>query len=271
MKRLVLVALATFGCSIDWSLARRVPEPDETGTGGTAGLESAQIRCDELVPLERAPVIDGMLEPELALLSWLDSKTPDLPPGMRVDVALAYRSDGVYFFLAVEDPTLDPPPLAALDYCGDGVELYADDDGVIQAPPAYDTPGTVQFIVAGPADPATPSHRGQRFTFPNVPSGDSTDLGDWTSDDFVAVATANGYAVEAFVTASDLDLDAWTLAPGGKIGWNLSFNVGGPQAPGIDACTTRTQQYHFRLANSGACTSPYCNASALCTPTLAMP
>ena len=74
----------------------------------------------------------------------------------------------------------------------------------------------------------------------------------------------------AFVMASDLDLDAWTLAPGGKIGWNLSFNVGGPQDPGIDACTTRNQQFHLRLASSGACTPPYCNASALCTPTLAV-
>lgn len=274
-QKFALFAWATLGCSIDWSLARRTPEPDGSGatagTGGTAPLESAEIRCDELVPLDSAPTIDGVLEPNLALLGWLDASTPDLSPEMRVDVALAYRSDGVYFYLAVEDPTLDPPPLDALDYCGDGVELYVDDDGVIQAPPAYDTPGTMQFIVAGPVDAVTPAHRGQRFTFPNIPSGDSTDLGDWTSDDFVAVATSGGYAVEAFVVASDLDLDTWTLAPGGKIGWNLSFNVGGPQPPGIDACTTRNQQFHFRLANSGACTAPYCNASALCTPTLAIP
>jgi hypothetical protein len=140
---------------------------------------------------------------------------------------------------------------------------------MIQAPPAYDAPGTMQFIVAAPVDAATPAHRGQRFTFPNVPSGDSIDLGDWTSDDFIAAPTPRGYAVEAFLMASDLDLDAWTLAPGGKIGWNISFNVGGPQAPGIDACTTRNQQFHLRLASSGACTPPYCNASALCTPTLA--
>lgn len=272
---LALVAWATLGCSVDWSLARQVPPPGASGgtagTGGTAPLQSAELRCDEVLPLASAPVIDGVLEPNVTLLRWLDASTPDLPPGMRVDVALAYRPDGVYFYLAVLDPTLDPPPLDALDYCGDGVELYVDDDGTIQAPPAYDTPGTMQFIVAGPVNATTPARRGQRFTFPNVPSGDSTDLGDWTSNDFVAVATAGGYAVEAFVVASDLDLDAWTLAPGGKIGWNLSFNIGGPQPPGIDACTTRNQQYHFRLASSGACTPPYCNASALCTPTLAGP
>jgi hypothetical protein len=274
-KTLVLVAWAALGCGVDWSLARRVPPTDASGgtggTGGTAPLLTAELRCEQVMPLASAPVIDGVLEPDVALLRWLDPSTPDLPLGMRVDVALAYRPDGVYFYLAVDDPTLDPPPLDALDYCGDGVELYVDDDGVIQAPPAYDSPGTMQFIVAGPSDSATPARRGQRFTFPNIPSGDSTDLGDWTSDDFVAVATAGGYAVEAFVVASDLDLDAWTLAPGGKIGWNLSFNIGGPQAPGIDACTTRSQQFHFRLASSGVCAPPYCNASALCTPTLARP
>jgi hypothetical protein len=292
---LALATWVTLGCSIDWSLARLPSEPDPAGgAGGTAGatattagtagvaggaagatggagpLQNLQIRCNEVLPLELAPVVDGILEPNVTLLRWLDASTPELPSGMRVDVALAYRPDGVYFFLAVEDPTLDPPPPDALDYCGDGVELYVDDDGVIQAPPAYDSPGTMQFIVAGPTNSTTPAHRGQRFMFPDVPSGDSTDLGDWTSDEFVAVPTATGYAVEAFVVANDLDLDAWALAPGAQIGWNLSFNVGGPQPPGIDACTTRNQQFHFRSASSGACTPPYCNASALCTPTLAV-
>ena len=273
MKTLVLLAWATFGCSIDWSLARRAPQTDASGgaggTGGMAPVQSVLVRCDEVFPLASTPVVDGVLEPNVALLRWLDETSPDVPPGVRVDVALAYRPDGVYFYVDVEDPTRDPPPLDALDYCGDGVELYVDDDGAFQAPPAYDSPGTMQFIVAGPVDAATPAHRGQRFTFPNVPSGDSIDLGDWSSDDFIAVPTPRGYAVEAFVRASDLDVATWVLAPGGKIGWNMSFNLGGPQAPGIDACTTRNQQFHLRLAGSGACTPPYCNASALCTPTLA--
>lgn len=272
MKTLALLAWASLGCSVDWSLARQLPPPDPSGgTAGAASTQSVLVRCDELLPLASAPAVDGTLEPNVSLLRWLDETSPDnLPPGVRVDVALAYRPDGLYFFIDVEDPTRDPPPLDALDYCGDGLELYVDNDGVIQAPPAYDSPGTMQFIVAGPVDAATPAHRGQRFTFPDAPSGDSIDLGDWTSAGFVAAPTARGYAVEAFVVASDLDLDAWTLAPGSKIGWNMSFNLGGPQDPGIDACTTRNQQIHLRLASSGACTSPYCNASALCTPTLAV-
>lgn len=272
MRTLALVAWATLGCSTDWSLARRTPTPDAAGgTGGAASVQSVLVRCDEVEPLENAPVVDGVMEPNLTLLRWLDESEPELPRGMQVDVALAYRPNGVYFFFDIEDPTLNPAPLDALSYCGDGVELYLDDDGVIQAPPAYDSPGTMQFIVAGPPDAATPAHRGQRFTFPNAPSGDSIDLGEWTSSAFVAVATSRGYAIEAFVVASDLDLDAWTLAPGGKIGWNMSFNIGGPQPAGIDACTTRNQQFHFRRASSGTCTPPYCNASALCNPTLARP
>jgi hypothetical protein len=271
MKAFLLVAWATLGCSVDWSLARRTAPPDASGgSGGAAAIQNALIRCSEVEPLASAPAIDGVLEPNLTRLRWLDQTEPELPSGMQVDVALAYRPDGVYFYFDVQDPSLNPAPLDALAYCGDGVELYVDDDGVIQAPPAYDAPGTMQFIVAGPTSAAAPARRGQRFTFPNAPSGDSTDLGAWTSNDFVAVATSRGYAVEAFVVAGDLDLDTWALAPGAKIGWNMSFNVGGPEPSGIDACTTRSQQFHFRLAGSGACTPPYCNASALCTPTLAV-
>ena len=139
--------------------------------------------------------------------------------------------------------------------------MFLDDDGVIQAPPDYDNPGTIQLIVAGPVDAVTPSHRGQRFRH-------SADLGAWASNNFIAVPTPGGYAVEAFVVAGDLDLGAWTLASGAKIGWNMSLNIGGPEDAGIDACTTRSLQIHLRLASSGACTPPYCNASALCTPIL---
>jgi len=269
MKALILLGCVTLSCSTDWSLARHSTPPDAAGgSGGAAAAQSVAVRCDELEALASAPVIDGKLEPNLTLLRWLDQTDPELPAGMQVAVALAYRPNGVYFYFDVVDPTLDPAPRDALTYCGDGVELYVDDDGKIQAPPAYDSPGTMQFIVAGPSEVGTPAHRGQRFTFPNEPSGDSTDLGEWRSQNFVAVGTTRGYTVEAFVVASDLGLDAWALAPGAKIGWNMSFNIGGPQPPGIDACTTRNQQFHFRLASSGACTPPYCNASALCTPTL---
>jgi hypothetical protein len=249
------VLFAAWACSRDWPLARQ-------------GATSAAVLCDDGIPaLQSEPTIDGALEPGLALDSWVAAGDPGVPPGMSASVSVAYRPEGLYFFAAVDDPTRDPAPAGDLTYCGDGVELYVDDDGVIANPPAYDLPGTMQLIVAAPSDDMTPARRGQRFVFPGT-STDSTDLGAWTSTRFVSVPTATGYAVEALVVAGDLGLSAWTLAAGGKVGWDLSWNIGGPEKAGIDACTTRSQQLHFRLAASGACTPPYCNASALCATTL---
>lgn len=244
--RLALLCLLAAGCSVDWPLAR---------------VESASALCERIPALAADPTIDGQLEPGVPLYSW---------PEAHVMLTVAHRPQGLYFFAAVEDAQRDPAPAGALAYCGDGIELFVDDDGAIAAPPAYDLPGTMQLVVAAPADGVTPARRGERFVFPGT-STESTDLGAWSSTGFVAVPTAAGYAVEAFVSAGDLDLQAWTLDAGGKIGWDASLNIGGPEPPGVDACTTRSQQIHFRLAASGACTPPYCNASALCTPTLAGP
>jgi hypothetical protein len=259
MRAALLALLPLAACSRDWSLARQ-----------QAPLASAAVLCTELPALASAPTIDGALEPGLSLHAWLDAGAPDVPAGMSARLSLAYRPDGLYFFAEVADPTRDPAPAGALAYCGDGVELFVDDDGVIQNPPGYDIPGTMQLVMAAPGDDATPARRGQRFVFPGT-STDSTDLGAWTSTSFEAVPTAAGYDVEAFVVAGDLGLATWALTPGGKVAWDVSLNVGGPEQPGIDACTTRSQQLHFRLAATGACTPPYCNAAALCATTLGAP
>jgi hypothetical protein len=261
MRPPLLLLLSAAACSMDWRLARQTPD---------GGVRSAEVLCDSIPPLPSAPAIDGKLEPGLAIYSWLDAGASNVPSGIGASFSLAWRPDGLYFFATVTDPTRDPAAPGALTYCGDGVELIVDDDGVIDHPPAYDQPGTMQLIVAAPSDDVTPARRGQRFFFSGT-STDSTDLGAWTSTRFIAVPTANGYAVEALVVASDLDLPAWALAPGGKIGWDVSLNIGGPEDAGIDACTTRSQQVHFHVAASGACTAPYCNASALCVPTLGGP
>ena len=269
MKVLTLLPLATLGCSVDWSLARQAPPiADAVAPSEGSVVASALIHCDQLIPLASDPLIDGALEPNLTSLRWIDESWPGAPAGIRATVALAYRPNGVYFFVDVEDPTRDPAPIGTFAYCGDAVEVFVDDDGAFQAAPDYDDPGTVQLVVAGPADTTAPSHRGQRFRFATGLGG--RDLGAWSSNDFVAVPTARGYAIEALVVAGDLDLDAWTLAPGAKIGWNLSLNIGGPKDAGVDACTTRSTQLHLRLAPSGSCTPPYCNASAFCTPMLAV-
>jgi hypothetical protein len=273
MKALTLLPLAMLGCQVDWTLARSLSLTAEASAdaseGDASAVPSVLIRCDQVPALGAAPVIDGVLEPGLTLLRWLDDGASNVPAGIVATVAVAYRPDGLYFFVNVEDPTRDPAPAADLAYCGDSVELFVDGDGTLQAPPAYDDPGTIQLIAAAPVDAVTPSHRGERFRY-STSLGMGVDKGAWAGN-FIVVPTARGYAVEALVVARDLDLATWALAPGGKIGWNLSLNIGGPEDAGIDACTTRSQQIHLRQAASGACTAPYCNASSFCTPTLAAP
>ena len=266
----MLLSLALIACSIDWSLARE-PSLAAAGSGGNAeiGRSSAALLCERIPSLTNEPVIDGQLEPGLSLYTWLDETTSGTRSGVSVNVSLAYRPDGVYFFVTVVDPTRDPAPADALTYCGDGVELYIDDDGKFDNPPGYDRPGTMQLIVAAPSNETSATRRGQRFVSPG--SGDGIDLGAWTSNRFIAVPTPSGYTVEALVVGSDLDLGSWALAASAEIGWNLSLNIGGPQEPGIDACTTRSQQVHFRLATSGTCTAPFCNATAFCVTSLQPP
>ena len=262
MSSRLLVLLAATACSRDWSLARQ-----SSGADGASPRANATALCDQIPALANAPTIDGQLEPGLALYSWLDAGSPGVPSGVAVSLSLAYTPGGLYFFADVTEATRDPAPASALSYCGDGIELFVDDDGAIQNPPGYDVPGTIQLIVVAPGDDVSPVRRGQRFVFPGT-STDSTDLGAWTSTSFIAVPTATGYTVEALVVAGDLGLGAWALAAGGKIGWDVSLDLGGPEDAGIDACTNRSQQIHFRVAVSGTCTPPYCNASALCPTTL---
>jgi hypothetical protein len=269
VPRLLLLSLGLAACSSEWTLLRSTEADGGLGGGGSAGdanLPSAQLLCEEIPALSSEPTIDGALEPELSLYSWLTEDTKSTRAGVSANVSIAYRPDGVYFFVSVVDPTRDPAPLDAASYCGDGVELYADDDGSIAAPPAYDRPGTMQLVVAAPVDDTSSATRGERFLYPG--SGDAVELGTWASSRFVSVPTPSGYTVEALIAAEDLDLATWALAPAGEIGWNLSLNIGGPEPAGIDACTSRSQQVHFRLASTGTCTAPYCNASAFCSATL---
>ena len=268
---LLLLVLGLVACSSDWPLLRSVAAEGAAGSGGEAepGLQSAQLLCAGIPPLATEPAIDGTLEGGLSLYSWLTSETRASRAGVTANVSVAYRPNGLYFFVDVIAPTRDPAPLDAASYCGDGVELYADGDGTIIAPPAYDQPGTIQVVLAAPADGMSAAQRGERFLYPG--SGDAVELGTWASSRFVTVPTPNGYAAEALLVAEDLDLMSWDLAPAGKIGWNLSLDIGGPEPPGIDACTTRSQQAHFHLATSGVCTAPYCNAAAFCSATLQPP
>src|SRR5258708_28325917 len=101
MKVLALLPLLTAGCSVDWSLARQALQSADASAPNDASLDAGDaslgpsilIRCGQFIPLASAPVIDGVLEPSLTPLRWVDDSMPDVPAGIRATAAVAYRAD----------------------------------------------------------------------------------------------------------------------------------------------------------------------------------
>lgn len=255
---LLIAAYWLAACQADWSLGAELP-PRSTPAADAGAVDRAS--CESVPALATTPLIDGQLEPGLALWPWTDALA-GVPEGASASVVVAHHTNGLYFFADVHDQSSDPAPVGTFSYCGDAVELYVDDDGIIQMPPAYDDPGTMQFVIARPSANAAAGRRAQRFRGTVL-------LGDWTADGFIAVTTATGYAVEAFVTASDLGLVSWSPSSGGSVGWSFSWDLGGAPEPPPESCATRLAQYHLRTVDSAECPEPYCNAAALCRAVLA--
>jgi hypothetical protein len=85
----------------------------------------------------------------------------------------------------------------------------------------------------------------------------------------VSLPHAGGYTVEAVVQASDLGLSQWSLASGGRVGFDVAVDVG--TAP-TRAGQCNYAQFLLRLSSdtTGACAGrPFCDTRAFCTPTLA--
>lgn len=188
------------------------------------------------------------------------------PPDATAQYAVAWRPDGLYFFVRVLDPSLVPAEPSEFSWQGDEVELYMDSDGTYAAPPAYDNPGARQITIAAPPDAQSSAARAQLW-FPGA-------LGttDWSSTAFRAYGTPDGYVVEAFVTGPDLGLSTLTLAEGGRVGMDLSIGVSYPADRGADAggSGNRLGQYYLRVADpdAGGGVPPF-NPRAFCSPTLA--
>lgn len=225
--------------------------------------------CTSLPRLAEPPAIDGTLEPCLALLpiepaGWTE-------PAMAIPVvaraAVAWRPDGLYAYVEVDDDALFPArPGAERAYCGDGVEIHVDDDGVYARAPDYDDPGTAQLIVAAPASGADIGTFGERYVFPR-------DRQMWTDPRFSMHRRAGGYALEIFVGAGDLGRGTWTLEAGSRVGLDLAVNVssadGTSTGDPLD-CGARLGQFFLRTVPAGAaCGLPHCDVAAFCTPTLA--
>ncbi len=225
--------------------------------------------CDVLPALTVAPVLDGALDGALTLhpitpVGWTETRV-GIPADIRARATIAWRTDGLYFYVEVDDVGLHPAIAPAATFCGDSVEIYVDDDGIATAPPAYDEPGTVQLLAASPSSETGTSTYGELYV-------DTMLGGPWRPDGFVAVGRPGGYALEAFVSAADLRLASWSLASGMRVGIDLSVGVSKPDGsttgPTID-CGTRIGQFFLRMAEGpGSCLEPYCNITAFCTPTL---
>lgn len=238
---------------------------------GVAVVRESGEPCLELPAAAGAPpVIDGRLDPSLAAfpltpVGW--NATGMVPSEVQVSWVAAHRADGLYVFVDVIDPTRDPATNEDQLFCGDAVEIFVDADGTLAAAPAFDDPGAVQLIVAGPRAGEQRSTRAARYrTYAR--------LGPWSSPQMGAFAREDGrgYVVEAFVTAADLDLPAWSLVEGARIGLDLSIDVGGsPEVINDYSCPGRRGQFSLRVRPEppdGGCGLPYCDTAAFCTPTL---
>jgi hypothetical protein len=241
-------------------------EPDAGAADATPDGPGALEYCAALPVLASAPVIDGVLEPGLALrpidpVRWTGPSP--IPAGQVADMAVAWRSDSLYFFVRVTDSTRVPARPGDEPWCGDGVELYVDDNGTYAAAEIYDNPGTRQFVVAAPGDATNTVARGSFYVM-----GPET---VWSSSEFRAFPTPTGYVVEARITAADLGLSSWTLAADGVVGMDISINVSHDQAQG-GRCMNRLGQYYLRIVTppkyNDTLDEPFRNPEAFCRPRL---
>lgn len=248
------------------------------GSGGTGepGVGEDPY-CQRLHHLASAPVIDGALDGNLPLQDLpkdavrVPSANPpefsSLPSDVRMRFAAAWFDAGLYLFVEVVDPNRYPARANDDEWMGDGIDIYVDHDAVFNtAPGFYDDPGTRSLAVAAPNDASTPAARGSIY-MPFV------DLGAWSGNQFVAVPTADGYRIEAVVTAATLALPDWSPSPAAPFAFDLGHNVSFPAGEtGIEG---RRLGHYFVRAADGADGDfedyPFYNSAVFCVPTLVAP
>lgn len=242
-------------------------EPD----AGPTCMPVMRDYCTKLPALPEAPELDGVLDCGPALIALPASgwnSTGVLPSDNEARYAVAWRPDGLYFYVEVDDMLRLPALASDVDpWCGDGVELYADADGVYVSAPDYDDPGAMQLLAVAPArDSSTPLAVDALYHTRNEQRA-----GDWSTSRHITVARDNGYALEAFVAAADLELATWSLAAGAKVGFDIAINVSVTDESEKVACGYNLGQYYLRLSRAPCSNDncrPYSNAAAFCTAVL---
>ncbi len=240
----------------------------DAATSPDASCVPVSSSCNEVHRLPAAPTIDGVIEPCLALnaltpAGWTGSMA--LPAAIHARAAYAWRPDGIYVYVEVDDPDRHPASMPDDPYCGDAVEAYVDDDGLFAAAGHYDVPGTIQLIAAAPSSSSGSSSYAGRW----VDTGTHV---AWTPPRFAMVGRPGGYAFETLVQASELGRASWTLAAGQHVGLDLAVDVSTPDGSlgtSPNSCGSRTGQYFLRIDPTAAsCVDPYCDSRAFCTPVL---
>jgi hypothetical protein len=226
--------------------------------------------CEKIQMLPSDPVIDGQVDAGLPLqfvqpmAFRVHADNPDpyktFPPGVTLDVAVAWRPNGLYFFFRIVDPDYNPAPDGQAEWGGDGAEIYVDHDAVFAPAGAYDDPGTNSFIFEGPPDDADVGGASGRY-IPYTRVGDFG--GQWLSQ-----KTVDGYVVEAFIAAADLGLADWSIGAGSSLAFDVGHNVSFP--PGTTSPDfNRLGQYFLRAADPLAGVEadyPFFNSALFCVP-----
>jgi hypothetical protein len=245
--------------------------PDaETDAGPTCTPNAASDYCVQIPALPADPKLDGTLDCgpsliDLPATGW--NSTGALPSDNHARYAVAWRPNGLYFYVEVDDSLLLPALASVVDpWCGDGIELYADADGTYVSAPDYDDPGGIQLLATSPAQDSSKLAVDARYH-----TSSNARRADWDPSRHISVRRPNGYALEAFVQAPDLDLTSWQLQSGGKIGFDIAINVSVANASQSAGCGYYLGQYYLRLSktpcNADNC-RPYSNALAFCTALL---
>lgn len=240
--------------------------PDSSLDAATATQVSDY--CAQIPALPDPPVLDGRVDGALSVLAfapagWTSKGGAPLPTSTTAEYALAFRPEGLYFYVRVYDPNRQPAAPGDAVWRGDGVELYVDDDGSYASLPSYDDPGTIQIVVAAPDNGTTPTTRANLYR-------DRLDQGAWTSPNFKAFALPDGYVVEALVEADALGLSTWSLTSGLTVGVDLGVNVsaGPSQDAGALLDGNRIGEYFLHVGGADCGGLPFCTPEAFCVATL---
>lgn len=243
-----------------------------TGTGGVPF--GAEPYCDKLHLLSDPPIIDGLVDGSLPLQPIVpqafrfhaDNPEPykSLPAGVSMSYAAAWRPDGLYFFLDIVDPNYVPAPDTANEWAGDGAEIYVDHDAVFAPPGSYDALGTNSFIFEAPPVSGDLGIAAGYYT-PYARQGDFA--GQWISQ-----KTPSGYVVEAFIAASDLGMESWTISVESSLAFDLGHNVSFPEESTATSDFNRLGQYFLQVADPFTDVEadyPFYNSAVFCTPEIA--